>query len=188
MQMMPAPASVSDRGVTAQLAPSVLRGHGAGVLDQPGRELRPIHSCDPDHAQEERQLDLEVTLSGNAGAEEPALLAAEARAPRRVALGAGNGLAIRSVHREGADGHERVAVEVAAPKGTPVDLLVEGPTPEWALPPPEPTIPASASLSRTRRFTFSLDEFAARRTCRRRDVHLHRRFPRRRHRAHCPSD
>jgi DsbC/DsbD-like thiol-disulfide interchange protein len=101
------------------------------------------------------EADLALTLSGGAGTEEAALVAAEARVPRRVPLGAGAGLAIPSVHREGGDGHQRVVVEVAAPEGTPVDLLVEGPTPYWALPLPEPTAPGSASGMR--RFTFDLD-------------------------------
>ena len=34
---------------------------------------------------------------------------------------------------------ERVVVEVAAPAGAPVDLFAEGPTPDWALPLPEPS-------------------------------------------------
>ena len=88
------------------------------------------------------EADLDLVLSGKAGAEEPALVAAEARVPRRVPLGAratGGGLAVRSVHREPAGAQQRVVVEVAAPEGAPVDLFVEGPTPEWALPLPEPS-------------------------------------------------
>ena len=103
------------------------------------------------------EADLELTLSGKDGVEEPALVAAEARVPRHVPLGAGNGLTIRSVHRDGGDGHERVMVEVTAPEGTPVDLFVEGPTPYWALPLPELTDPAPDSASGMRRFRFDLD-------------------------------
>ena len=102
------------------------------------------------------EADLDFTLSGKGGAEAPALVAAEARVPRRVTLGAGTGLAVRSMRREGGDGRERVVVEVAAPEGTPVDLFVEGPTPSWALPPPEPTDSAPGSASGMRRFTFDL--------------------------------
>jgi DsbC/DsbD-like thiol-disulfide interchange protein len=101
--------------------------------------------------------NLEITLSGKSSGEEPALVAAEGRVPRRVALDTGIDLAVRSVHREGDDRHQRVTVEVAAPEGTPVDLLVEGPTPDWALPSPEPMIPAPISASGLRRFTFDLD-------------------------------
>ncbi len=103
------------------------------------------------------EADLELTLSGKDGVEEPALVAAEARVPRHVPLGFGSGLAIRSVHRDGGDGHERVMVEVTAPEGTPVDLFVEGPTPYWALPLPELTDPAPDSASGMRRFRFDVD-------------------------------
>jgi hypothetical protein len=40
-----------------------------------------------------------------------------------------------------------------APEGTPVDLFVEGPTPDWALPLPQP----SGGAPGVRRFTFVLD-------------------------------
>jgi DsbC/DsbD-like thiol-disulfide interchange protein len=105
------------------------------------------------------EADLDLVLSGKAGAEEPALLAAEARVPRRVPLGAdtGGGLAVRSVHREPAGAHQRVVVEVAAPEGAPVDLFVEGPTPDWALPLPEPSRSTPGSAPGTRLFTFDLD-------------------------------
>jgi DsbC/DsbD-like thiol-disulfide interchange protein len=92
------------------------------------------------------EADLEPRVVRQGGAEEPALVAAEARVPRRVPLGAGTGpgggLAVRSVHREPDGAHERVVVEVAAPQSVPVDLFVEGPTPDWALPLPEPSGPA----------------------------------------------
>src|SRR5208283_4240838 len=45
------------------------------------------------------EAQLRLSLSGN-GAEDRTLEDAELRVPRRVALGAGDGLAIRSVHRE----------------------------------------------------------------------------------------
>jgi DsbC/DsbD-like thiol-disulfide interchange protein len=106
------------------------------------------------------EADLALALSGR-GAEEPALAAAEARVPRRVPLGAGDALAVRSVHREtdgaGKDAHERVMVDIAAPDGAPVDLLVEGPAPDWALPLPEPSAPAPNSAPKSRRFTFAVD-------------------------------
>ena len=103
------------------------------------------------------EADLDLTLSGEAGTEEPALVAAEARVPRRVPLDAGTGLTIRSVHREGHNGYDRVVVEVAASEGVPVELFVEGPTPDWALPPPEPTDPPPGTASGVRLFTFDLD-------------------------------
>jgi DsbC/DsbD-like thiol-disulfide interchange protein len=107
------------------------------------------------------EANLRLPLSGKAGAEEPHLVTAEARVPRRVPLGAvsgtDNGLAVRSVHRETGGVHERVIVEVTAPKGTPVDLFVEGPTADWALPLPEPQSVAADNAPELQRFTFDLD-------------------------------
>lgn len=103
------------------------------------------------------EADLKLMLSGEAGTEEPALVAAEARVPRRVSLGAGGALAVRSVRRQPGGAHERVVVEVAAPQGSPVELFVEGPTPDWALPLPEPSGPAAATAAPTRLFAFDLD-------------------------------
>lgn len=96
--------------------------------------------------------NLRIDLTGSS-AKETAIEKAELRVPKRVPLGIGNGLAIRSVHREGGGGHERVVIEVAAPEGAPVDLFVEAPTPEWSLPLPEQT----GTKSGARRFTFDLD-------------------------------
>jgi DsbC/DsbD-like thiol-disulfide interchange protein len=100
------------------------------------------------------QADLALTLSGETGAEEPVLAAAVAHVPRRVALGAGGELSITSVHREKGGAHDRVVVAVAVADGVPVDLFVEGPTADWALPLPLPVGPASGGA---RRFTFDLD-------------------------------
>ena len=98
---------------------------------------------------------LELMLTGR-GADDATLGKAEQRVPKHATLGAraDNALAILSVHREPGSAHERVAVEVAAPAGVPVELFAEGPTPEWALPLPEPIGPAQGP---TRRFTFDLD-------------------------------
>jgi DsbC/DsbD-like thiol-disulfide interchange protein len=98
------------------------------------------------------EANLELALSGN-GAEEMALEKEELRVPRRVALGEGKDLVIRSVRREGDGEHQQVVVEVGAPPDAAVDLFVEGPAPDWALPLPEQSGPAQD----TRRFTFDLD-------------------------------
>jgi len=107
------------------------------------------------------EADLSITLPGQRGPEEASLVAAEARVPRRIPLGANtataHNLAIRTVHREDDETHKRVVVEVAAPEGVPVDLIVEGPTPDWALPLPVPVTPAPGSAPGVRRFTFDLD-------------------------------
>ncbi len=102
----------------------------------------------------ETRLKLALSVDG---AEATALEKAELRVPRRVALGPtggpGKGLAILAVHREPGDAHERVVVDIAAPAGKPVDLFVEGPTPDWSLPLPEP----AGGDGATRRFSFELD-------------------------------
>jgi DsbC/DsbD-like thiol-disulfide interchange protein len=98
------------------------------------------------------EAHLQLALAGD-GAEEKTLEKAEIRVPRRIALGPSQGLAILSVHREQRKPHDRVVVDVAAPAGTPVSLFVEGPTPDWSLPMPEPTGGDGA----TRRYSFDLD-------------------------------
>lgn len=107
------------------------------------------------------EANLHLTLSGKAGAEEPNLVTAEARVPRRIALGVASGatdsLAVRSVRRETTGAHQRVVVEVVTPEDTPVDLFVEGPTSDWALPLPEPQSAAVDDPPRIRRFAFDLD-------------------------------
>ena len=83
-----------------------------------------------------------------------ALSAAAERVPKRAEVGDGATVGIREVRRESRDGHDRVVVDVAAPAGDPVELFAEGPTPDWALPLPEPVSDTPAGL---RRFAFELD-------------------------------
>jgi DsbC/DsbD-like thiol-disulfide interchange protein len=98
---------------------------------------------------------LELPLIGNS-TDERILDKAENEVPKRTPLGpeSGNPLAILSVHREAGGAHDKVIVDVAAPAGASVDLYAEGPTPEWALPLPEPASPATGP---TRHFSFDLD-------------------------------
>jgi len=98
------------------------------------------------------EANLALSLSGN-GAEDQIITIVERRVPRKVALGAPGDLAIRAVHREAGGAHERVVVDVAAPEGMAVNLFVEGPTPEWSLPLPEP----GGGTGPLRRFSFELD-------------------------------
>jgi DsbC/DsbD-like thiol-disulfide interchange protein len=98
------------------------------------------------------EATLELALNGD-GAEEMAIEKADLRVPRRVALGAGQDLSIRAVHREPGGEHDRVVVEVLAPKGAEIGLFVEGPTPDWSLPLPE----LSGIEGDLHRFTFDLD-------------------------------
>jgi DsbC/DsbD-like thiol-disulfide interchange protein len=95
----------------------------------------------------------ELTLASGRASQDAALIAAEGRVPKRLSLGEGGDLAIRSVRRErGSGDKERVAVDVAGPSG--VDLFVEGPNQQWALPVPTPVDGAPPGLQR---FVFELD-------------------------------
>jgi DsbC/DsbD-like thiol-disulfide interchange protein len=98
------------------------------------------------------EANLALALSGD-GAEETALQQEETRVPRHVAPGPGNGFGVLSAVRAPGGEHDRVTVEVAAPKDATVDLFVEGPTPDWSLPLPEP----AGTDGNVRRFTFDLD-------------------------------
>jgi DsbC/DsbD-like thiol-disulfide interchange protein len=79
-----------------------------------------------------------LILPSQRSPEDAALTAAEARVPKQVNVGEDSDLSIRRVFptlREG--GTKPVTkVEVAGPPE--VDLFVEGPTPQWALPVPTP--------------------------------------------------
>jgi DsbC/DsbD-like thiol-disulfide interchange protein len=123
------------------------------------------------------ESNLLLNLSGD-GAEDAAIARAEIRVPRPVALGqrvraeavrerarAGQDtaaesadqhrapLAILGVHRQPGDAHDRVLVDVEAPAGAPVDLFVEGPTPDWSLPLPQ----QGAADGAVRHFEFELE-------------------------------
>ena len=96
------------------------------------------------------EAQIELLLSGTASSLESVLTAAEARVPKLVAIGEGETLAIRGVRREVGSTSPRMVVDVAAPAPSSVDLFVEGPTPDWALPQP---IAAAGEL---RRFAFDI--------------------------------
>jgi DsbC/DsbD-like thiol-disulfide interchange protein len=95
----------------------------------------------------------ELTLPSIRTSQDAALAAAEARVPRKVALGEGDGeLSIRSVRREQGPDKSRAVVDVAGPAD--VDLFAEGPTAQWALPVPTRIEGAPAGIQR---FAFELD-------------------------------
>lgn len=92
----------------------------------------------------------ELTLSPGTSANDAALTAAEARVPKPVAP-ATLGLTLKRV-----SGGQKPAVDVdlAAQKGNPVQVFVEGPSGEWALPVPKEVAGAPAGK---RQFRFQLD-------------------------------
>lgn len=103
--------------------------------------------CVPAQAKSELPL-------GDASADSDASVAqAEKRVPQPVVLGAQQPLSVASVKRE-TGSPARVIVDVTAPPGAPVTLFAEGPTPDWALPLPDPADGAPAGK---KRFTFALD-------------------------------
>lgn len=103
--------------------------------------------CIPVHAKNE------IVLGGKTALVDAAVDEAEARVPKRAAQGAKAPFAIKSVKREEGS-PPRVIVEVAAPADTKVTLFAEGPTPDWALPLPDPVPGTEPGLHR---FSFALD-------------------------------
>jgi DsbC/DsbD-like thiol-disulfide interchange protein len=95
----------------------------------------------------------ELMLFGTATAYDKAVAGAEARVPRPAQLGDAAPLSIRQVRREADYKYARILVDVAAPAGRTVELFVEGPTPDWALPLPQPVDGAPAGITR---FAFDL--------------------------------
>ena len=96
----------------------------------------------------------ELAIGPGGSSEEAALKAAEARVPKPVTA-AEAGLTARRVN---AGAKPLVMVDVVAPAGAPVQLFVEGPTAEWALPIPKPAQGAPAGR---RHFGFELDGLPA---------------------------
>ena len=92
----------------------------------------------------------ELTLTPGDSSRDSALAAAEARVPKQVTA-AQLGLTVRRTN----DGAKPlVAVDLGAPAGNPIDLFVEGPTPQWALPIPKRSQTAPAGRAQ---FSFELD-------------------------------
>src|SRR5919201_1145441 len=96
----------------------------------------------------------ELVLTGGASSHEAVLAAAEARIPKKLPLGEGSALAVKSVRRDNAGGRSRILVDLAAPPATEIALFAEGPTADWALPVPAAVDGAPNGLQR---FAFELD-------------------------------
>jgi len=97
------------------------------------------------------EAKLELTLASTDAEDNAALAAAEARVPRPVSA-AEAGLTARRAN----DDRRKplIFVDLAAPTGQSVELFVEGPTAEWALPIPKP---AQGAPIGHRHFGFELD-------------------------------
>jgi DsbC/DsbD-like thiol-disulfide interchange protein len=91
-----------------------------------------------------------LTLAPGASAQDAILDAAEARVPQKMPA-AQAGLTLK---RAGDGAKPLIMVDLKAPADAPVELFVEGPTPEWALPIPKP---APGAATGHRQFAFQLD-------------------------------
>ena len=100
------------------------------------------------------KANTEFVLSGGNSAQDAAVSAAEARVPRPGKIGDAGSPSIHMAKRETKAGKPRVIVDISAPEHVAVDLFAEGPTPDWALPLPEPIEGAPPGF---RRFAFHLD-------------------------------
>jgi DsbC/DsbD-like thiol-disulfide interchange protein len=97
------------------------------------------------------EASAELAFTSVASTEDSTLSAALDTVPKPATIGDPNPLTIRDVKREGKNG---VLVDVAAPDSAEVNLFVEGPTPDWALPVPKLLEHGPPGV---KRFAFDLD-------------------------------
>lgn len=97
------------------------------------------------------EASAELGFNSVASTEDANLRAALDTVPKPANVGDPNPLTIRDVKREGP---KNVVVDVVTPDGRNVNLFVEGPSPDWALPIPAP---AQSSPLGVKRFSFELD-------------------------------
>jgi DsbC/DsbD-like thiol-disulfide interchange protein len=97
------------------------------------------------------EANAELAFASVASTEDSALHAALDTVPKPANVGDPNPLTIRDVKR---DGKSAVVVNVATPDARDVSLVVEGPTPDWALPVPKLIEGGPPGV---KRFSFELD-------------------------------
>ncbi|MHC4049131.1 protein-disulfide reductase DsbD domain-containing protein [Bradyrhizobium sp. 25ACV] len=97
------------------------------------------------------EASAELGFNSVASTEDANLRAALDTVPKPANIGDPNPLTIRDVKRDGAT---KVTVDVVTPDARNVNLFVEGPTPDWALPIPAPVKDSPAGV---KRFSFELD-------------------------------
>jgi DsbC/DsbD-like thiol-disulfide interchange protein len=97
----------------------------------------------------------DLAIDGKDNASDAAVSAAEASVPKAQAFRATAPLSLWNVVQDHAAKPARVLIDVVAPGGGPVTLFAEGPTPDWALPLPEPV--DGAPNPGMKRFSVVLD-------------------------------
>src|ERR1700738_3433619 len=97
------------------------------------------------------EANAELGFTSVASTEDSALFAALDTVPKPASIGDPNPLTIRDVKR---DGKSSVLVDVVSPDAREVNLFVEGPTPDWALPVPKLIEGGPPGV---KRFSFELD-------------------------------
>jgi DsbC/DsbD-like thiol-disulfide interchange protein len=97
------------------------------------------------------EASAELAFASVASTEDSVLFAALDTVPKPASVGDPNPLTIRDVKREG---KSAVLVDDVAPDARAVNLFVEGPTPDWALPVPKLLEPSPPGV---KRFSFELD-------------------------------
>ena len=97
------------------------------------------------------EASTELTFASVASTEDSVLFAALDTVPKPASVGDPNPLTIRDVKREG---KSTVLVDVISPDARTVNLFVEGPTPDWALPVPKLVEHGPPGV---KRFAFELD-------------------------------
>lgn len=96
------------------------------------------------------EAQLELPFVSVASTQDATLSAALDTVPAPANIGDPHPFTIRDVRRDG----QSVVVDVAAPEVGDVDLVAEGPTPDWALPIPTRVEPSPPGI---RRFSFALE-------------------------------
>jgi DsbC/DsbD-like thiol-disulfide interchange protein len=97
------------------------------------------------------EASTELTFASVASTEDSVLFAALDTVPKPASVGDPNPLTIRDVKREG---KSTVLIDVLSPDARTVNLFVEGPTPDWALPVPKLVEHSPPGI---KRFSFELD-------------------------------
>jgi DsbC/DsbD-like thiol-disulfide interchange protein len=97
------------------------------------------------------EASAELAFASVASTEDSVLFAALDTVPKPASVGDPNPLTIRDVKREG---KSTVLVDVLSPDARTINLFVEGPTPDWALPVPKLVEHGPPGV---KRFTFNLE-------------------------------